>query len=649
MDSWLDSKTDGHFDENVVFETCNFVVDHLQEFMTEIGDLKEKITKHSVSLHEQGSSLSKLMDIVQGEMNSQKESFEAMKRDMVHIDSVEKEKGMELILLRKNIAVLYEACASSVVEIENRRVDLVGNNMAAGDLGLNLRSTSVDGEFPFSGPAQLSSEESIRTMADKLVLAVRDFASLKAETVVGSQKELKITIANLRKELQEKDIQKERICMELVGQIKEAEAAATSYSLDLQSSIVRVHDLEKQFEVIERERNLLEQRVKELQDAQATSTELQEKVQSLTDVLAAKDQEIEALMQALDEEEVQMEDLTNKMEEMEKVVQQKNLDLKNLDASRGKALKKLSITVTKFDELHHLSESLLAEVEKLQAQLQDRDAEISFLRQEVTRCTNDVLVASQMSSKRTSDEINEFLTWFELIVAQAEVHDVHLADKNSNDVHEHKEILQKKVFSIISELENLRAAAQSKDTLLQVERSKVEELTRKEEFLEKSLHEKESRLNLLEGVGGSERASMTSEILEVEPVINKRTVPGTSIAPQVRSLRKGNNDQVAIAIDMDPGSSGRLEDEDDEKVHGFKSLTTSRIVPRFTRPVTDMIDGLWVSCDRALMRQPALRLAKLVDTYLNARGPNHDLVVSGIKFVYTQDLVSFDKSGIIWL
>lgn len=290
MDSWLDSKTDGHFDENVVFETCNFVVDHLQEFMTEIGDLKEKISKHSVSLHEQGSSLSKLMDIVQGEMNSQKESFEAMKRDMVHIDSVEKEKGMELILLRKNIAVLYEACASSVVEIENRRVDLVGNNMAAGDLGLNLRSTSVDGEFPFSGPAQLSSEESIRTMADKLVLAVRDFASLKAETVVGSQKELKITIANLQKELQEKDIQKERICMELVGQIKEAEAAATSYSLDLQSSIVRVHDLEKQVEVIERERNLLEQRVKELQDAQATSTELQEKVQSLTDVLAAKDQ-----------------------------------------------------------------------------------------------------------------------------------------------------------------------------------------------------------------------------------------------------------------------------------------------------------------------------------------------------------------------
>lgn len=109
---------------------------------------------------------------------------------------------------------------------------------------------------------------------------------------------------------------------------------------------------------------------------------------------------------------------------------------------------------------------------------------------------------------------------------------------------------------------------------------------------------------------------------------NKWASPGT-IAPQVRSLRKTNNDQVAIAIDMDH-SSERLEDDDDDKgnlllengsksgkhricksclkqltypklyfsslfnsAHGFKSLTTSKIVPRFTRPVSDMVDGLW--------------------------------------------------------
>lgn len=230
--------------------------------------------------------------------------------------------------------------------------------------------------------------------------------------------------------------------------------------------------------------------------------------------------EIEDLMQALDDEEVQMQGLTFKIKELEKVVEQKNLDLENLEASRGKVMKKLSVTVSKFDELHHLSANLLAEVEKLQSQLQDRDAEISFLRQEVTRCTNDVLVASQTSNKRNSDEIHELLTWFDMNIARVVVHNAYLRDKNNDNESEHKEIFKKKIDCIISELEDLQAVAQSKDTLLQVERSKVEELTRKGESLEKSLHEKDSRLNLLEGVGDSGTGtSMTSEIIEVEPAV----------------------------------------------------------------------------------------------------------------------------------
>lgn len=48
--------------------------------------------------------------------------------------------------------------------------------------------------------------------------------------------------------------------------------------------------------------------------------------------------------------------------------------------------------------------------------------------------------------------------------------------------------------------------------------------------------------------------------------INQWAASSTSVTPQVRSLRKGNTDQVAIAIDMDPASSSsRLEDEDDDK------------------------------------------------------------------------------------
>ncbi|OMO90605.1 Prefoldin [Corchorus olitorius] len=517
-----------------------------------------------------------------GDRKSQKESFEAMRRNIMHIESIGKEKDLEILVLRRNIASLDEACAKSVLEIENRKAELLGNNLATADLGTDLKPvTLADGGLPFSVENTPFSEEHIKTMGDKLFSTMKEFLSLKAEIAEGSQRDMKTTIANLRKELQEKDIQKDQICMELVGQIKSAEAAATNYSRDLQSSKKLVQDLLSELEVMREEHKSLQQRLKELQDVQVNTVELQDRVKSLTDVVSSKDQEIEALMQALDEEEVQMEELTKKIEELEKVLQQKNTALENLEASRGKLVKKLFITMSKFDELHNLSEGLLAEIEQLQSQLQDRDAEISFLRQEVTRCTNDVLVASQMSNKHDSDEINEFLTWFEAIISHVGVSDLQFDVKN-NQVPEYKELIKKKIISIISELEDVRGVAQSRDEMLQAERSKVEELTRREETLKKTLHEKESQLNLLEGVGDmGPTASFNTEIVEVEPVINKWAVAGSSTTSQVR-------------------------------IHGFKSLTTSRVVPRFTRPISDMIDGLWVSCDRALMRQPALRLGIII-------------------------------------
>jgi len=55
--------------------------------------------------------------------------------------------------------------------------------------------------------------------------------------------------------------------------------------------------------------------------------------------------------------------------------------------------------------------------------------------------------------------------------------------------------------------------------------------------------------------------------------LDKWTAPGTSVIPQVRSLRKGNNDHVAIAVDMDPGSTGRIEDEEDDK--GNSAINTT--------------------------------------------------------------------------
>lgn len=225
-------------------------------------------------------------------------------------------------------------------------------------------------------------------------------------------------------------------------------------------------------------------------------------------------------MQALDEEEAQMENLTNRIGELERELQQKNKQLENLEVSRGKALKKLSVTVSKFDELHYLSESLLSEVEKLQSQLQERDREISFLRQEVTRCTNDALSATQMSKRRSSDEIHDFLTWLDTLITPVQVNDLGSDSMKVDQVNEYKERLQNQIVAFVTELENLRAVTQNNDMLLQEARGKVEELTRKEHHLKNSLHEKESQLTMLQGAGESGQvSSATSDIMEVEQVV----------------------------------------------------------------------------------------------------------------------------------
>ncbi|XVF35730.1 hypothetical protein REPUB_Repub18cG0171500 [Reevesia pubescens] len=119
----------------------------------------------------------------------------------------------------------------------------------------------------------------------------------------------------------------------------------------------------------------------------------------------------------------------------------------------------------------------------------------------------------------------------------------------------------------VKDVEDLWGVSQSRDELLQAEWSEVEELTCGEETLKKTLHEKGSQFNLLEGVG--EVGQAASEIVEVEPLW---AVAGTSMASQVRSLHKFNNNQVAIPIDMDDVSNSRLEDEDIGTLYCFLKI-----------------------------------------------------------------------------
>jgi hypothetical protein len=128
--------------------------------------------------------------------------------------------------------------------------------------------------------------------------------------------------------------------------------------------------------------------------------------------------------------------------------------------------------------------------------LQERDSEISFLRQEVTRSTNELLTTED-SNKQYSSQINDFIKWLETALLQFGVHCESTDDHDCTQVPVYMDMLDKKIGSLISESDDLRIAVQSKDSSLQVERTKMEELSRKSEALEASLIQKDSQIGLL--------------------------------------------------------------------------------------------------------------------------------------------------------
>lgn len=287
-----DSKMLEQLDDTSLIEACNSIGNHLEDLFSEVGGLKERLKNHLHHLHMQSGSLSEVLTFVQRELISEKASLGVLERDIKQLKSIQEEKDMEIVSLRKNIALLREACVSSLVEIGNTKATLSRNSESTVDRVIDMsapthshRGFSFDEQTHFA-----SSEEMVRSLADRMVLSCKDFIRDKAVAIEGNQKELKDTIASLQRELQEKEIQKERICMELVGQIKAAEAAASSYSLDLQSTKILVHNLEKQATEAHEERNLLEKRLQQMQDREEASKELQENLRSVTNMLASKDQ-----------------------------------------------------------------------------------------------------------------------------------------------------------------------------------------------------------------------------------------------------------------------------------------------------------------------------------------------------------------------
>lgn len=299
--SYVPERKQDQFSNNTQSEICEFIECNLQELLVEISGVKAKLYKHTSVLHEEAKILSETVGSIHKEMITQYELCESTKREMFRLESIERQKDTEIMVLRRDVLKLYEACKSSTAELRNWKSQKVGKGLVVQDQGFNYDSKTAATEGDLFGQTNSMSGGFVSTVADELLLAIKEIVGAQNENVELSQMELKAEIANLQRELQEKNIQKDKICFELVNQIKEAESTAARYSQELQYANDHIHDLEKRMDVLERERsslqktveeehNRFQQKVDELKDREAAYIDMHDRIRSLTDVLAAKEQ-----------------------------------------------------------------------------------------------------------------------------------------------------------------------------------------------------------------------------------------------------------------------------------------------------------------------------------------------------------------------
>ncbi|KAI3516078.1 hypothetical protein L1887_14987 [Cichorium endivia] len=177
--------------------------------------------------------------------------------------------------------------------------------------------------------------------------------------------------------------------------------------------------------------------------------------------------------------------------------------------------------------------------------------------------------------------------------------------KKSADVAGLVPMLERLVHGVVLDGEN------SRFKLMETQRAK-EELTNRVKFLEDYIENRTGVPDKSQERGIFEPPSLParSEISEIEDQtpVTKAGLPLVPSAAQVRSLRKGSNDQLAITIDSDSDRLLNKSETFENKGHMFKSLNTSGLVPIQGKMFADRLDGIWVSGDRALMSRPRARL-----------------------------------------
>lgn len=108
--------------------------------------------------------------------------------------------------------------------------------------------------------------------------------------IAGGCEKFEDALSNLQKELQEKDIRREKICGEIVSQTVEVDAFVKSYSHEFEQAKAQMN---MHMDLIVEEKNLLEYRIEERQGQEVATADigdLQDRVEALLYMLDPMEQ-----------------------------------------------------------------------------------------------------------------------------------------------------------------------------------------------------------------------------------------------------------------------------------------------------------------------------------------------------------------------
>ncbi|CAM6112541.1 unnamed protein product [Calypogeia fissa] len=318
----------------------------------------------------------------------------------------------------------------------------------------------------------------------------------------------------------------------------------------------------------------------------------------------------------------QIELLNDKISQLEEAVQQKEAAVKAMETSHGNAMNRLTLTTNKFRELYQQSKALVAELERMHKDLQDKDAEIVELKEEVAK-----IIRESQNSQTMLESKRAFQLHFEKLLETARLSGVNPAASSPTDEGENSEqlaggnsdeerciahinLLRDHLSGLTIQSHSRQADVERKDVQLQGMRKELEEVVAERALLTTNLQREQIQSERLKVELASMQAPLTERVAnqadEIEEMqVGKRLLPITVPTPHVRGARRPNS--IDVAIDVESEMTQSLVEFDD-KGHGFKSLASSRFMPRGTRAIGEQIDKLCVAGGRVLMRQPAARL-----------------------------------------